>query len=44
MDNNDRLKKWYSSKGFVQHDSRRIEHLPFKVCFMSRDLGENGSP
>jgi ribosomal protein S18 acetylase RimI-like enzyme len=35
MDNNDRLKKWYSSKGFVQHDRRKVEHLPFKVCFMS---------
>jgi uncharacterized protein YdhG (YjbR/CyaY superfamily)/ribosomal protein S18 acetylase RimI-like enzyme len=38
MDNNDRLKKWYRSKGFVQHDCRSIEHLPFKVCFMSIDL------
>ena len=37
MDNNDRLKKWYSSKGFVQHDCRKVEHLPFKVCFMSMD-------
>jgi diamine N-acetyltransferase len=44
MDNNDRLKKWYSSKGFVQHDCRRVEHLPFKVCFMSRDLGGNDNP
>jgi diamine N-acetyltransferase len=40
MDNNDRLKEWYKSKGFVQHDCRRIEHLPFKVCFMSKDLTE----
>jgi ribosomal protein S18 acetylase RimI-like enzyme len=40
MDNNERLKKWYRSKGFVQHDCRDIEHLPFKVCFMSIDLGE----
>jgi ribosomal protein S18 acetylase RimI-like enzyme len=38
MDNNDRLKKWYSSKGFVQHDCRRVEHLPFKVCYMSMDV------
>jgi diamine N-acetyltransferase len=38
MDNNERLKQWYKSKGFAQHDCRRIEHLPFKVCFMSRDL------
>jgi diamine N-acetyltransferase len=39
MDNNDRLKEWYRSKGFVQHDCRRIAHLPFKVCFMSIELG-----
>ena len=38
MDNDDRLKKWYGSKGFVQHDRRRVEHLPFKVCFMSMDM------
>ena len=44
MDNNDRLKKWYRSKGFVQHDCRRLEHLPFKVCFMSRDLKVGDSP
>ena len=38
MDNNERLKKWYQSKGFVQHDCRNIAHLPFKVCYMSMDL------
>ena len=38
MDNNDRLKEWYKSKGFMQHDCRRVEGLPFKVCFMSKDL------
>jgi diamine N-acetyltransferase len=38
MDNNERLKKWYGLKGFVQHDRRDIAHLPFKVCFMSIDL------
>jgi len=38
MDNNARLKEWYKSKGFVQHDCRNIAHLPFKVCFMSLDL------
>jgi diamine N-acetyltransferase len=39
MDNNIRLKRWYNLKGFVQHDCRRVEHLPFKVCFMSMELG-----
>jgi diamine N-acetyltransferase len=38
MDNNEILKKWYRSKGFVQHDRRNIGHLPFKVCYMSMDL------
>ena len=38
MDNNEKLKKWYVKNGFVQHDCRRIAHLPFKVCFMSRNV------
>jgi ribosomal protein S18 acetylase RimI-like enzyme len=38
MDNNDRLKEWYRSKGFVQHDCRKFAHLPFKVCFMSKHV------
>jgi len=41
MDNNDRLKKWYRSKGFVQHDCKGFAHLPFRVCFMSLDLVES---
>jgi diamine N-acetyltransferase len=44
MDNNDRLKNWYRSKGFVQHDCRRIEHLSFRVCFMSMDLRIHSRP
>jgi diamine N-acetyltransferase len=43
MDNNERLKEWYRSRGFVQHDCRRIAHLPFKVCFMSMELGNVGT-
>jgi len=38
MDNNDRLKGWYQTKGFVQTACKTIEHLPFKVCYMSKDL------
>ena len=38
MDNNAKLKEWYQSKGFIQHDCRRIGSLPFKVCFMSRSV------
>jgi diamine N-acetyltransferase len=43
MDDNELLKSWYISKGFVEHDCRRIGHLPFKVCFMSRHLESGGS-
>lgn len=43
MDNNEQLKKWYLSKGFVQHDRRRIAHLPFKVCYMTMDLQAAGA-
>jgi diamine N-acetyltransferase len=35
IDDNARLKAWYLSKGFVQHDRRRVAGLPFTVCFMS---------
>ncbi len=43
MDSNLRLKRWYQSKGFIQHDCRSIAHLPFKVCFMSLDLNVDGN-
>jgi len=42
IDDNERLKAWYRSKGFVQHDRRRVAHLPFKVCYMSRELEARG--
>jgi ribosomal protein S18 acetylase RimI-like enzyme len=38
MDNNDRLKEWYRTKGFAQTACKAIEHLPFKVCYMSKNL------
>ena len=38
IDDNARLKAWYLLQGFRQHDCRRFEHLPFRVCFMSKDL------
>jgi ribosomal protein S18 acetylase RimI-like enzyme len=41
MDSNVKLKEWYQSKGFVQHDCRRIGSLPFKVRFMSRGVTES---
>ena len=42
IEDNEMLRAWYLAQGFVQHDSRRIEHLPFKVCFMSADLAKDG--
>ncbi len=38
IDDNERLKAWYRSKGFSQHDRRRVANLPFKVCYMSLDV------
>jgi ribosomal protein S18 acetylase RimI-like enzyme len=38
MDNNATLKEWYQSKGFAQHDCRRVGTLPFKVCYMSKSI------
>ena len=38
IDDNRVLKEWYLSKGFVQHDRRRVAHLPFRVCFMSLSI------
>jgi diamine N-acetyltransferase len=43
IDDNERLKQWYRSKGFVERNRRRVAHLPFKVCYMSRAL-EAGGP
>jgi ribosomal protein S18 acetylase RimI-like enzyme len=38
MDDNQRLKDWYKSKRFRQKEVRTFAHLPFKVCFMSKEL------
>ena len=38
IDDNEQLKRWYRSKGFAQHDRRRVAHLPFKVCYMSLEV------
>ena len=43
MDNNEILKKWYCSKGFVERERRRVEHLPFRVCFVSIEVSGRGS-
>lgn len=32
------LKKWYLDYGFFITGTKRFEHLPFEVCFLSMDL------
>lgn len=32
------LKDWYVAYGFVETSTRTFEHLPFTVCFMSKDM------
>jgi len=32
------LKQWYSVQGFVEISTKDFEHLPFRVCFMSKEL------
>ncbi|PXV65540.1 putative GNAT family N-acyltransferase [Dysgonomonas alginatilytica] len=38
IDSNVKLKKWYSSQGFVEASFKDFEHLPFRVCFMSKEI------
>jgi ribosomal protein S18 acetylase RimI-like enzyme len=38
IDDNDRLKRWYLSKGFAVRERRRVPSLPFRVCVMSLEL------
>ena len=38
IDSNSRLKKWYSSQGFKETGIKDFAHLPFRVCFMSKEL------
>ena len=38
IDSNTKLKNWYDSQGFVETGIKEFEHLPFKVCFMNKQL------
>jgi len=38
IDSHTKLKNWYLSQGFVQTGTKAYEHLPFVVCFMSKQL------
>lgn len=35
------LKKWYEKIGFIETHTKKFEHLPFVVSFMSYDLDKN---
>lgn len=32
------LKSWYKGLGFIEKEIRSYPHLPFKVCFMEKEL------
>jgi len=38
IDSHSKLKKWYAAQGFVQTGTKDFERLPFRVCFMSRQI------
>jgi len=33
-----KLKNWYSSMGFMETGTKDFDHLPFRVCFMSKRI------
>lgn len=39
INENSRLKKWYSDFGFIEVNVAVIPHLPFEVCFMEYNSG-----
>ena len=38
IDSNTKLKNWYCSQGFNETGTKDFEHLPFRVCFMNKQL------
>ena len=38
IDSNTNLKNWYSSQGFIETGTKDFEQLPFRVCFMNKQL------
>jgi ribosomal protein S18 acetylase RimI-like enzyme len=40
VNENEILKKWYMTQGFMETSIRKFDHLPFTVCFMYKLLGE----
>jgi diamine N-acetyltransferase len=38
IDSNTKLKNWYCSQGFKETGIKDFEHLPFRVCFMNKQI------
>ena len=38
IDSNAKLKRWYLAQGFIETVTKDFEHLPFRVCFMNKQL------
>jgi len=38
IDSHTKLKQWYVGQGFIQTGVKAYEHLPFSICFMSKQL------
>ncbi|SHF34442.1 GNAT family N-acetyltransferase [Dysgonomonas macrotermitis] len=38
IDSNIKLKKWYLAQGFIESGFKDFEHLPFRVCFMRKEI------
>lgn len=38
IDSNSKLKNWYLSQGFTETGFKDFEHLPFRVCFMNKEV------
>lgn len=38
INENEILKKWYLSYGFIETETKVFYHLPFTVCFMEKKL------
>jgi len=38
IDENTRLKDWYKTMGFIVTGVKKFNHLPFTVCFMTKEL------
>jgi len=38
IDSNVKLKRWYFNQGFVETGTKDFERLPFRVCFMNKQI------